>query len=83
VNGQTLVASEQKVIATVSSRSGCTRKSAYDTAHAYAFSIPNAAAGREQLFFIPRGISGHYTQDQFSLIEKTLAYFGLDLLPLN
>jgi len=51
----------------------------------YAFSYidPADPAHRERVFFIPHELEGRYTQAHLEEIERTLAWHGFDLLPLD
>jgi hypothetical protein len=41
-------------------------------------------SGKEVLFFVPRGTNGGaFTLEQIATIEQALAYYGIDLLPLD
>ena len=78
---QQVVTQDRVVIAKICSCPGCTRRPDLDTAHSYAFTICNAMTNhRDRLIFIPQG---SYTIDQLSTIEQALAYYGIDLLPLD
>jgi hypothetical protein len=80
------VASAKLVIRNICGNTGCKRCSDFDTHTSYAFSYkdPVRSEGKERLFFIPRELAGNgYTQAQLEEIERTLAYLGFDLLPLD
>ena len=72
------VASAELVIRNICGNNNCTRRPDLDPPSSYAFSH------KERLFFIPHALAGDgYTQAQLEEIERTLAYLGFDLLPLD
>jgi hypothetical protein len=74
------------VVAKICSCLGCTRQESFDTSNSYAFTICNEMTGnKDRLFFIPHGLTpdGSYTVSQLSAIEQALAYYGVDLFPLD
>jgi hypothetical protein len=76
------VASTSVVAATIQAR-GATRLPNLDSQYSFAFSVRNPITGKEHLFFIPGSSTGEYTLGQLDIIEQTLAYFGVELLPLD
>ena len=79
------VAPDSVVLAKISSCAGCARRVDLDAAYSYAFTIENLmTSGREMLFFVPHGTNGGaFTLEQIATIEQALAYYGIDLLPLD
>jgi hypothetical protein len=79
------VATAETVLAKISA-SGFTRRADFDTPYSYAFTYLDhlVSPAKEHLFFVPHELaSGGYTIDQLNEIEKALACFGYDLLPLD
>jgi hypothetical protein len=71
-------APEDVVLSKIQSCDGCKRIPNSDTPHSYAFTING------HLFFVPHAVDqSFYTVAQLSVVEAALAYFGIDLLPLD
>lgn len=84
--GAQFAAATNVVLAKVCACDGCTRMPSLDPPHSYCFTYRDPAGSdpRQRMFFLPHPLTPEgYTRDQFGEIERTLASYGIDLLPLD
>jgi hypothetical protein len=77
------VAPSQVVIRNICSN-GCQRRPELDLSISYAFQAISPDTNGPRVFFIPHPLTEDgYTHAQLEEIERTLAWYGFDLLPLD